>query len=60
MNSYVLIIIADILLTITFLIQKKYQLKVGVAVKSSLVYTILLSLFSAIIFLMISSCRSLF
>lgn len=57
MNSYVLIIIADILLTITFLIQKKYQLKVGVAVKSSLVYTILLSLFSAIIFWVINGFK---
>lgn len=57
MNSYILVIFADILLAMTFVIQKKYQLKVGVSVKSSLVYTVLTGLFSAIIFLVINGFK---
>ena len=57
MNSYILIILADILLTITFVIQKKYQLKVGVSAKTSLAYTVLSGAFSAIIFLVLNGFK---
>lgn len=54
MNSYMLIILADILLAVTFACQKKYQEKAGLSVKASLVYTILSGFFSAMIFLVIN------
>lgn len=57
MNSYFLIIIADILLTITFVIQKKYQLEVGVSAKTNLAYTVISGLFSAILFLAINGFK---
>ena len=54
MNSYMLILFADILLAVTFACQKKYQEMAGVSIKASLVYTILSGVFSAVIFLIIN------
>lgn len=54
MNSYILIIIADILLAIQFALQKQYQRKAGTSIKASLVYTILSGVFSAVIFFVLN------
>lgn len=54
MNSYVLIVIADILLAVTLAFQKNYQSKAGTTVRASLVYTILSGVFSSAMFFAIN------
>lgn len=54
MNAYILIIIADLLLAVTFLFQKKYQKLSGTSLKAGLVYNALMGVFSAIMFLCIN------
>lgn len=54
MNSYVLIVIADIFLAATLAFQKKYQRKAGTSVKARLVYTVVSGIFSALLFLAIN------
>lgn len=54
MNSYFLIVLADILLAVILVCQKKYQEKAGTSAKASLKYTILSGVFSALIFLVIN------
>ena len=48
MNPYLVIILADVLLATTFVFQKKYQQKVGTALRASLWYTILTALCSVV------------
>ena len=56
MNSYILILLlADILMAVTFALQKKYQERAGIGVKASLVYTVLLGSFSAVIFFIMNN-----
>ena len=55
MNSYILILVADILLAATLAFQKKYQAKVGATLKTSLVYSIISGIFSSAIFLFINN-----
>ncbi|MBQ3115061.1 MAG: DMT family transporter [Clostridia bacterium] len=54
MVSYIQIVIADFLLTIAFLFQKKYQEKAGTSVNAGLIYTILSGVFSAVMFFVIN------
>lgn len=54
MNSYFLVILADILLAATFVFQKKYQLKMGTSFKAGLVYNLMMGLFSSVIFLFVN------
>ena len=56
MNSYALIILADVLLAVILACQKKYQGKAGTSAKASLIYTILSGTFSAAIFFVINGC----
>ena len=57
MSSYILVVIADILLTVTLVLQKQYQSKAGTSVKASLVYTILSGVFSAGLFFAINGFK---
>lgn len=54
MNSYLLIILADILLAISFVYQKKYQNQAGTSVKACLSYNLCMGIISAAMFLAIS------
>ena len=54
MNSYVMIILADILLASTLGLQRKYKDKAGVSPRASLIFTIYTSGFSAILFFVIN------
>lgn len=51
---YGLIIIADILLTVVFACQRKYQKIAGVTLKSGVIYNFLVGLCSAVLFLIIN------
>ena len=54
MNAYILIIIADILLTITLITQKSFQQRAGTSLDAALVYNSLMGVFSTIMFLLIN------
>ena len=54
MNAYVLIIIADLLLAVTFVFQKRYQNLSGTSMKAGLVYNSIVGFFSALMFLYIN------
>lgn len=54
MGSYTMIVMADVLMAVTFALQKKYQEKAGVSIKASLVYTILLGVFSSALFFVLN------
>ena len=54
MNTYFLIVIADLLLAANFAIQKRYQEDVGASVKSSLIYNTATGIFSAFLFWVIN------
>lgn len=54
MNSYLLIVLADILLAFDFAFQKKYQKTAGTTVKAGLVFNALVGAFSALVYLIIN------
>ena len=54
MNSYILIVLADILLALTFIFQKKYQKTAGTSIRAGLIYNALLGAFSTLMFLCIN------
>ena len=54
MNSYALILLADVLLTADFALQKQYQRKAGVSARAGLIFNGLLGLFAAVIFFIIN------
>lgn len=57
MNSYLLIILADVLLTADFVFQKKYQKTAGTTVKASLVFNALQGVLCAVGYLIINKFR---
>ena len=57
MNPYFLIIVADIFLAASFVFQKNYQKAAGTAVKSGLIYNLLMGVFCAVMFFCINGCR---
>ncbi len=54
MVYYFMIVLADIFLAANFAAQKQYQKTAGVSVRSSLIYNTLLSVFTAVIFFILS------
>lgn len=57
MDSYIMIIIADILLAVDFAFQKKYQKTAGTSVKAGVSYNALLGVLSAVIFFVMNKFR---
>ncbi len=57
MNSYILILIADVFLATNFVFQKMYQKTSGTSVKAGLTYNALTGFFSAVLFLFINGFK---
>ena len=54
MNSYILIVLADVFLASMLVSQKKYQKRAGISLQAGLIYNLLIGLFSSVMFLFIN------
>lgn len=57
MGSYIIIIVADILLAVGFVLQKEYQNNAGASMRSGLVYNLFTGIFTVAAFYLISGFR---